>query len=223
VSAEASAPPAPERERGALRWIARGAAILAAAAFLALLAYGIATKGTDTSIDDSLARSRPAPAPNFTLDVLQKGDGRNPILARAAADGKLSLRELRGAPVVLNFWASWCIPCRDESPNLQSTWEAERGNGVIVLGLDQQDITGDARAFIRRFALTYPMVRDGGDGTAHRYGTTGIPETYFISAKGQVVGHVIGALTPVAARRFLQAAKAGEVRPAHAGGAQKKT
>jgi cytochrome c biogenesis protein CcmG, thiol:disulfide interchange protein DsbE len=222
VPAEASvAEPAPERSP--LRWVARGAAILAAAAFIALLAYGIATKGTNTSIDDSLARDEAAPAPNFTLDVLQPGTGGDPRIAQAMADGKLSLRELRGSPVILNFWASWCIPCRDESPNLQSTWEAERGNGVIVLGLDQQDITGDARAFIKRFALTYPMVRDGGDSTAHRYGTTGIPETYFISPEGKVVGHVIGALTPVSARRFLQAAKAGEVRPAHPGGAQKKT
>jgi cytochrome c biogenesis protein CcmG/thiol:disulfide interchange protein DsbE len=222
VAAEApAASPAPERSPA--QWVLRGAAILAASAVVALLAYGIATKSTNTTIDDSLARSKPAPAPGFTLDVLQPGTGGSPAIARAMADGKLSLSELRGSPVMLNFWASWCIPCRDEAPNLQSTWAAERRNGVVVLGVDQQDITGDARAFIRRFGLTYPMVRDGGDDTAHRYGTTGIPETYFISAQGKVVGHVIGALTPVSARRFLQSAKEGRVRPAHAGGAQKKT
>jgi cytochrome c biogenesis protein CcmG, thiol:disulfide interchange protein DsbE len=229
VPAEASvAEPAPEptapdgAERGTLRWVVRGLAILAAAAFIALLAYGIVTKSANTTIDDSLARSKAAPAPNFTLDVLQQGNGDNPKVAAAMADGKLSLKELRGSPVVLNFWASWCIPCRDESPNLQRTWDAERRNGVVVLGLDQQDITSDARDFIKRFALTYPMVRDGGDSTAHRYGTTGIPETYFISGQGKVVGHVIGAISPLAARSYVAAAKAGEPRPAHAGGARKK-
>jgi cytochrome c biogenesis protein CcmG/thiol:disulfide interchange protein DsbE len=225
VPAEASAQPAgePAGGRSALRWVIRGAAILAAGAFIALLAYGIATKGTNTTIDDSLARSQAAPAPGFTLDVLQRGNGNDRRLDQAMADGKLSLQELRGSPVVLNFWASWCIPCRDESPNLQRTWDAERRNGVVVLGLDQQDITSDARGFIKRFGLTYPMVRDGGDSTAHRYGTTGIPETYFISAQGKVVGHVIGAISPLAARSYLQAAKAGEPRPAHAGGARKKS
>jgi cytochrome c biogenesis protein CcmG, thiol:disulfide interchange protein DsbE len=220
VPAEA---PARQTEHGALRWVARGAAIVVAAAFLALLAYGLATKGPDKTIDDSLARSKATPAPNFTLDVLSRGRGGNAKLARATADGRLSLRELRGSPVILNFWASWCIPCRDEAPNLQGTWEVERADGVIVLGLDQQDITDDARVFIDEFALTYPMVRDGGDDTAHRYGNTGIPETYFISARGDVVGHVIGAVSNNALSYGLDAARAGTPNPAKAGGARKKT
>jgi cytochrome c biogenesis protein CcmG, thiol:disulfide interchange protein DsbE len=219
VPAEAPARPTD----GALRWGLRGAAILAAVAFLVLLGYGITTKSDNTRIDESLARSKAIPAPNFTLDVLQRGTGGSPALARATADGRLNLRELRGSPVVLNFWASWCIPCRNESPNLERTWEAERAKGAVVLGLDQQDITDDARAFIRQFALTYPMVREGDDDTAHRYGNTGIPETYFISARGDVVGHVIGAVSPLTVRNGLAAARAGEPNPARPGGARKKT
>ena len=221
MPAEAPSPPA---ERGALRWLIRGAAITAAVAFLALLAYGLFTKDADTTIDDSLAHARPVAAPGFNLDVLQSGAGpRNPVLARAVADGKLRLRELRGVPVVLNFWASWCIPCRDEAPDLQRAWEAERARDVVVLGLDQQDITDDARDFIREFHLTYPMVREGGDDTAHRYGTTGIPETYFISARGDVVGHVIGAVSPAQLRSGLAAARAGRPLGVEEGGARKRT
>jgi cytochrome c biogenesis protein CcmG/thiol:disulfide interchange protein DsbE len=220
VPAEAPAPPA---EHGALRWIGRGAAIAVAAAFLALLAYGLTTKSDNKTIDDALARSKATPAPNFTLDVLQRGSGGNAKLARATADGRLSLRELRGSPVVLNFWASWCVPCRDEASDLQVTWDTQRTDGVIVLGLNQQDITDDARGFIRHFGLTYPMVREGGDDTAHRYGNTGIPETYFISARGDVVGHTIGSITANALSYGLEDARAGQPNPAKAGGTRKKT
>jgi cytochrome c biogenesis protein CcmG, thiol:disulfide interchange protein DsbE len=213
---------APERRTG-LRWIARGAAILAAAAFLGLLAYGLFTKDPDTTIDDTLADGRPAGAPAFTLDVLQRGDGGPPALARATADGRLSLRELRGSPVVLNFWASWCVPCRTESPDLQRAWTADRDRGVVVLGLDMQDITGDARDFIREFGLTYPMVREGGNDTAQRYGTTGLPETFFISARGQVVGHVIGAASPAQLRTGIAAARAGRPAGVASGGDRRET
>jgi cytochrome c biogenesis protein CcmG, thiol:disulfide interchange protein DsbE len=219
----AEAPSAPT-ERGALRWVIRGAAIVAAVAFLALLAYGLFTKDADTTIDDSLANARPVPAPAFTLDVLQPPRApRDPALARPFADGRLSLRELRGSPVVLNFWASWCIPCRDEAPDLEREWKAQRARGAVVLGLDQQDITDDARDFIDEFGLTYPMVRDGGDGTSHRYGTTGIPETYFISAQGKVVGHVIGAVSAAQLRNGLAAARAGRPLGVREGGSRKKT
>jgi cytochrome c biogenesis protein CcmG/thiol:disulfide interchange protein DsbE len=214
---------APARRSRAPRWIARGLALAAAGAFLALLAYGLFTKGGDTTIDDSLGRSQAVAAPGFTLDVLQRGSGGGPALARATADGRLSLRELRGSPVVLNFWASWCVPCRDEAPDLQRLWNAERRRGAIVLGLDMQDLTDDARAFIREFGLSYPMVREGGNATARRYGTTGLPETYFISARGDVVGHVIGAVSPAQLREGMAAARAGRPLGVEQGGERRDT
>jgi cytochrome c biogenesis protein CcmG, thiol:disulfide interchange protein DsbE len=216
---------APERS-GRLRWVARGLAILAAAAFLGLLAYGLFTKDPDTTIDDALAEGRPVSAPAFTLDVLQHGAvAPRSVARRATADGRLSLSELRGSPVVLNFWASWCLPCRDESRDLERAWTRNaRPRGVVVLGLDMQDITDDARAFIREFRLTYPMVREGGNDTAQRYGTTGIPETYFISARGDVVGHVIGAASPAQLRAGIAAARgAGRRLGVESGGPRRET
>jgi cytochrome c biogenesis protein CcmG/thiol:disulfide interchange protein DsbE len=213
---------APEPEgRGALRWIARGVAVAVAVAFVALLAFGLATKSSNTRIDDALAGGRPVAAPGFSLAVLQPGDARDPRLVRALADGRLSLGELRGLPVVLNFWASWCVPCREESPELQREWTAQRARGVVFLGLDMQDITDDAHAFIREFRLTYPMVREGSNDTARRYGTTGIPETFFINRRGQVVGHVIGAASAAQLREGVAAARAGRPLGVEQGGEQR--
>jgi cytochrome c biogenesis protein CcmG/thiol:disulfide interchange protein DsbE len=123
--------------------------------------------------------------------------------------------------VVLNFWASWCVPCREESPELQREWTAQRARGVVFLGLDMQDITDDARAFVREFRLTYPMVREGSNDTARRYGTTGIPETFFISRRGQVVGHVIGAASARQLRVGVAAARAGRPLGPQQGGDQR--
>jgi cytochrome c biogenesis protein CcmG/thiol:disulfide interchange protein DsbE len=213
---------APEPEgRGALRWVARGVAVAVAVAFVGLLAFGLATKSSNTRIDDALAGGRPVAAPGFSLAVLQPGDARDPRLVRALADGRLSLGELRGLPVVLNFWASWCVPCREESPELQREWTAQRARGVVFLGLDMQDITDDAHAFIREFRLTYPMVREGSNDTARRYGTTGIPETFFINRRGQVVGHVIGAASAAQLREGVAAARAGRPLGVEQGGEQR--
>jgi cytochrome c biogenesis protein CcmG/thiol:disulfide interchange protein DsbE len=196
-------------------------AIAVAVAFVGLLAFGLATKSSDTRIDDALAGGKPTPAPGFSLAVLQRGDVSDPRLVRALADGRLSLTELRGFPVVLNFWASWCVPCREESPELQREWTAQRARGVVFLGLDMQDITDDARAFIREFRLTYPMVREGSNDAARRYGTTGIPETFFISRRGQVVGHVIGAASVPQLRAGVAAARAGRPLGVQQGGEQR--
>ena len=207
---------------GALRWAGRAVAIAVAVALVALLGYGLATRSADTTIDDALAEGRTVPAPGFRLDVLQRGDARsNRVLDDAVADGRVSLEELRGVPVVLNFWASWCVPCRQESPDLQRLWRRERSRGVVVLGLDMQDVTGDARDFIREFGLTYPMVREGGNATARRYGTTGIPETFFITRRGRVVGHVIGVASPAQLRLGVAAALAGRPLGVKEGGEQR--
>jgi cytochrome c biogenesis protein CcmG/thiol:disulfide interchange protein DsbE len=209
--------------RSPLRLAGRILAILGAAAFVALLVYGVVTKSADTTIDDSLSKATPVAAPGFDLPVLEPGTPRPAAkaLSGALADGRLRLRELRGTPVVLNFWASWCVPCREESPDLQRQWRATRASGVVVLGLDMQDITDDARDFIREFRLTYPMVREGGNGTARRYGTTGIPETFFISPAGKVVGHVIGVASPDQLRLGVRAARAGRPLGVEEGGEQR--
>ena len=200
-------------------------AIVAASVFVALLAFGVLAQAPNTGIDDSLARGRAAPAPGFDLAVLQRGNLRAPLdhrLATALADGRLSIRELRGIPVVLNIWASWCDPCKQEAPLLERVWRTtgQRG-GTLFLGLDQQDFTGDAQAFMRAYGLDYPNVRDPGDEVPRSYGATGIPETYFISARGEVVDHVLGVVSPRDLRDGIVAARSGEPLGVRSGGARR--
>jgi peroxiredoxin len=120
-----------------------------------------------------------APAPNFTLRRLD--DGR-----------KVDLASLRGKPVVLNFFASWCGPCKGEAPVLESAWQKYKSQ-VVFLGVDYHDVTSDGRKFLRVHDITYPTVQDGSGDIADRYGVTGVPETYFIDARGRLVGsHIAG-------------------------------
>ena len=209
--------------RSPLRSAGRLAAGLVAAAFVALLAYGIVTKSNSTSIDDSIRAGRSIAGPGLDLPVLVPGQGAAPRVRVAEADGRLRLSELRGAPVILNFWASWCVPCRQEAPTLQRFWLAQRAGGAVVLGLDMQDVSDDALAFVRQFGMTYPNVRDQGNDVARRYGTTGIPETFFISPAGRVVGHVIGVVSPAQLSGGLAAARAGCSLGVRRGGQRRKT
>jgi cytochrome c biogenesis protein CcmG/thiol:disulfide interchange protein DsbE len=135
----------------------------------------------------------------------------------------VSLAELRGTPLVLNFWASWCAPCREEGPLLERAWLRARGRGVLLLGLDMQDVTGDARDFARQLGITYLNVRDRGNDIARSYGVTGLPETFFISAGGRVVGHVVGAASPEQLRDGIEAAVAGRPVGVLSGGERRKT
>ena len=202
---------------------ARVLVVVAAAALLALLPYGVLTQPADTTIDDALSRGEAIPAPAFELDVLS-GPGAGAegqaaaAFAGAARDGRVALEELRGRPVVLNVWASWCEPCREEAPLLQGAWSRADGPGVLFLGADVRDATRDARAFIEEFALTYPNVRDPEGQVLTDFGLSGLPETFFISADGDIVGHVIGALSARQLAQGVEAAVSGEPVPAGTGG-----
>src|SRR5438876_11174910 len=162
----------------------RLAALALVAGFLALLTYGLLSKGTHDRIDQALAAGHAPAAPRFSLEVLERG-GLPPRLQRPIGP-RLSLAELRGVPVVLNLWASWCTPCRTEAGRLERAWRADGPQGVLFLGLDIQDLRGDAHGFVRRYGTTYPSLREPGRDTANTYGATGIPETYFIDARGRV-------------------------------------
>ena len=199
------------------RWLA----LILVAAFLALLAYGLASKGTDDRIDQSLANGRAAAAPSFSLEVLDRG-ALPPRVERAIGpalvDRQLSLAELRGVPVVFNLWASWCSPCRAEAARLERGWRTLGPRGVLFLGLDIQDVRSDAEGFIRKHGATYPSVREPGRDVANSYGATGIPETYFIDRRGRVVAHVIGVVSDRQLAQGAVAAAAGRVVGRSTGG-----
>ena len=223
---EPTAEQAPERRHGRLRYAGRAAVVTLTLGFLALLAYGLMAQAPNATIDDTLSSSRAAPAPGFALRVLEEGtwpSGLERRLAPAFADGEVDLRELRGTPVVLNFWASWCIPCREEAPVLQRAWQREGRRGVLFLGLNMQDITQDAQDFIQGFGHTFPSVRDPGRSVARTWGVTGLPETFFIDGRGRVVGHVIGVVSPSQLSGGIQAERTGRVVGGERGGARRPT
>ena len=149
------------------------AVICGALALVALLGYGLASNEPDVSIDRALARGERQPAPELRLPRLEGG-------------GRAALADYRGRVVVLNFWASWCDPCRAESPLLER-WHRRlvRQRGT-VLGVDVLDVTSDAREFIRRYRLTYPMLRDKDGESQGDFGVVGYPETIVIDRRGRV-------------------------------------
>jgi cytochrome c biogenesis protein CcmG, thiol:disulfide interchange protein DsbE len=158
------------------------AAIVGVVALLGLLTYGLVASDPDSGIDDALARGETVPAPAFDLP-------------RLSGEGRESLADYRGQIVVLNAWASWCKPCREESPLLQRWHERMRRDGRgTVLGIDALDVDSDARAFVREYGLTYPMARDPEGESLIDYGVIGYPETFVIDGDGRIVAARRGAV-----------------------------
>jgi cytochrome c biogenesis protein CcmG/thiol:disulfide interchange protein DsbE len=149
---------------------------------IALLGWRVASRSEAQNIALKAEKGEKPAAPDFELPRL---DGQ----------GEITLSSYRGKAVVLNFWASWCLPCRDEAPLLQEAWERYDDRGLVVLGVDAQDFVGDARRFVERFELTYPNVHDKNGSTLGRFGIAGFPETMFIDAQGRIVAYVAGPVT----------------------------
>jgi cytochrome c biogenesis protein CcmG/thiol:disulfide interchange protein DsbE len=129
--------------------------------------------------------------------------------SRIDATGKLDLVSLRGKPVVINFWASWCVPCKGEAKLLEQAWNRYKGQGVVFVGVDYTDVASDARTFMSHHGVTYPIVQDGSGRIGDKYGLTGVPETYFVDRNGRLVGtHIVGTITNQVAAfdRGIQAA-----------------
>lgn len=119
-----------------------------------------------------------------------------PPFAFTTFDGKrIALGDLAGKPVVLNFWASWCTPCRAEMPYFETTYQSYRERDVVFLGLAVQDNVADSQAFLREVGVTYPTGPDDGNAITLRYQVTGMPTTFFITPDGRVVRRWIGAIS----------------------------
>jgi cytochrome c biogenesis protein CcmG, thiol:disulfide interchange protein DsbE len=166
--------------RVTLRLAAQAAAVGLVAALLLLLVWRTVRDEEGEGLARAVSSGKPVAAPDFDLERLDQ-------------EGRLSLDSLRGRPAVINFWASWCNPCKEEVPLLEQVWQEHRDEGLVVLGVDSQDFRGDARRFARRNGMTYPIVHDGPGDVMRRYDLTGLPETYFLNRRGQLVcGHIIG-------------------------------
>ena len=158
---------------------------LALVALLGLMIWGIGKRAAGTVGSVPVAVR---PAPPFSLTLL---DG-----------GQFDLAAARGKPVVVNFWASWCIPCEEEAAVLEQASRAYRDRAVFI-GVNVQDTEPLARDFLRRFRVTYPNGRDATGAIAVEYGMSGVPETYFVDRDGRLVAKWQGALDEARLRSFL--------------------
>ncbi len=157
---------------GRLKLAAQALAVSLVAALFAVLTWNLATQ--DEGAAPKLKRGQTPAAPAFRLDRLDR-------------PGKISLAEYRGRPVVLNFWGSWCHPCKEEAPLLEETWRRYRARGLVVLGVDFHDVKAEARRFARSNRMSYPLAYDGPGNTLSEYGVEAAPETFFVSRSGRLV------------------------------------
>lgn len=174
--------------------VAQGVAIGLVALLFVLLVWALATEEGGDLARRANAGERPE-APNFTLERLDTG-------------GELTLASLRGKAVVLNMWASYCAPCKEEAPFLEQVWNDNRARGLVVVGLDAQDFRKDARRFANRYGLTFPLVYDGPGETLPDYGIKGFPETFVIDREGRVVQAFVGGILSDEDRAEVRAAVA---------------
>ena len=170
--------------------VAQGAAVgLVVLLFVLLVWTLVGSRGSALAAD--VARGETPVAPDFTGQ-------------RVDRDGELALSSLRGKAVLVNFWASWCVPCRDEAPILERMWRQHRSRGLVVLGVAWHDFSSDSRRFARRFGMTFPLVDDGSGSIGDRYGVSGVPETFLVDRRGRVVEAIIGTINTDADRARLQ-------------------
>jgi cytochrome c biogenesis protein CcmG, thiol:disulfide interchange protein DsbE len=170
---------------------AQAVALAAVAVLLVLLIWHLTHQPKRAAIG--------SPAPTFVLQQL-------------GSDGVIDLSALRGKPVVINFWASWCPPCKREAPALEKLWRVYRKQGVEFVGIDVNDADSDAERFMRAHGITYPVGRDPNSSiAADSYNVANMPVTFFVDRGGKLVGSQI--LGPVSEkdhaaefRRGIQAA-----------------
>ncbi len=164
--------------------------IVVVVGLLVLLAYGFTREPRE--ITSPLIGRR---APPFTLTLF---DG-----------GRFDLEAHRDKVVVVSFWASWCVPCREEAPLLEAAWRAYRDQGVLFVGVNVQDQEAAARQFIKEFGLSFPNGSDPGSRIAVDYGVYGIPELFFVDRSGRIVYKHIGVIGAPLLQAKLEDAQRG--------------
>jgi cytochrome c biogenesis protein CcmG/thiol:disulfide interchange protein DsbE len=156
----------------------RAVAVVAVAALLGLLVWDV-VHSSGGKVARAVDKGATIPAPAFSLPRVQ-------------GSGRLSLASLRGKVVVLNFWASDCIPCKEEQGELNRLAAKWRSKGVVFLGIDEVELRSFARRYLEHYDVKYESVADGSGSLAGKFGVTGTPETFFIDRRGRVVPpHII--------------------------------
>lgn len=168
------------KSKRTILWTLAGMALAGLAVFIVFGLRGLGTAG--------LLAPRPAPlsppgqalrpAPDFTLQTFD----RKP----------LALSDFKGKIVILNFWASWCTPCKQEMPSLERAWKEFGERGVVVLGIDVSDDPEDAVAFMKALQITYPIVYDPEQARMNAYQVTALPTTFFIDTQMRIRGRFVG-------------------------------
>jgi cytochrome c biogenesis protein CcmG/thiol:disulfide interchange protein DsbE len=164
-------------------------AVLAVLAVVGLLTFGLVSKGSS-----GVALGEAAPAES---------------LPRLVGGGDESLAAYRGRWVLVNFWASWCLPCREEAPALERFQRRHGDGNFTVVGIDSRDLSGDGRDFVEQYGLSYPQLRDGDGDAAHAFGTTGVPENFLIDPRGKVRLLVRGPVSAEYLRKAVEPMLAG--------------
>ena len=178
------------RRRPKLRWLAAGLA-------MALVVGWALVAGQRFGRDPTLVRSPLVgkPAPDFRLTSL--------------SGAEVTSADFAGRTYVVNFWASWCIPCAEEAPELQAFSERWSARGVGLVGIAYNDDRAKATAFRDKFALTYPQAMDPAGRAAIDFGVFGVPETYVVDRRGVVMAKLIGAVGPGTLDQVVTAVEEG--------------
>lgn len=169
-----------ERSAG-VKWIPLALAMLGFVGIGALLAFGFSKvqgTGGPARVTEGLER-----APDFTVPLYSGGAG------------EFTLSEQRGHPVVVNFWGSWCPPCRAEFPALQAAADRYSDEGLVVFGVDVQDTEEDARAFLKQQGTTFKTGPDRDGSITLDYGVTGMPTTFFVTSDGKIFKKWVGQIS----------------------------
>jgi len=153
--------------------VVRAAVVAGVLALLALLVWDVA-HNHGSGVAGKVDKGKIVPAPKLDLP-------------RLGTSGKLSLASLRGKVVVVNFWQSDCLPCKQEAKTLDAAARAWSSKGVVFVGVDALDFKGPARAYLKHYGVSYVNVRDASGNTYPGWGVTGTPETFFIDRHGNVV------------------------------------
>jgi cytochrome c biogenesis protein CcmG/thiol:disulfide interchange protein DsbE len=157
--------------------VVRAAAAAVVLGLLALLVWDVA-HGSGGGVAAKVDHGHVVAAPKLTLPFFER-------------PGTFDLASYRGKVVVLNFWASWCVDCKLEAKTLHDA-AAQSGKDVVFIGVDGTDLSSAARAYMARYEMNYPVVRDVNGNAKSTWGVTGFPETFFIDRTGRVTRHVNG-------------------------------